>query len=279
MANWSYSQLALYKQCPLKFYWTRVDPQPEAQRDNRRAFIGWLLGEVVAKFYLDQWWRDPSTALAKMVADLPQRSVEITVRENLVWEPGEREKWLDKATETLPKILAVIKEHQLLGPVMAVEYGMTVQISGPPDDDKVHGRIDLVIQRMDGTLVVLDLKGGGTVGKFVSADQLRLYACGILSDPRFARLPDKVGFWWARHGKVVWRKFTRENLLVFIGGVQQTIGRVRAKHFEPAPSGQCSYCEFRNRCPAGQTQIWKTRLTKTKLVSDQNAGRLDLSTL
>lgn len=282
MANWSYSQLALYKTCPLKFYWTRVDPQPEAQRDNRKAFIGILLGEVVAKFYLDQWWRDPATAAAKMVADLPQRSVEISVREQCAWEPGERERWLEKAIETVPKLLAVIVAEQLLGPFMAVEYGMTVTLDGPDAEnpyDHIHGRIDLVIQRQDGTVVMLDLKGGGSVGKFVSADQLRLYACGLLMDPRWGRLPDRVGFWWARHSKVVWRTFTPDNLFLFVGGVAQTIAKVRAKHFEPAPSGACTYCEFRPRCAAGQQRIWKTRLSKTKLASSDNAGHLDLSNL
>lgn len=277
MANWSYSQLALYKVCPLKFYWARVDPQrPAVPWDNRKAFIGILLGEIVAKFYLDQWWRDPQTALAKMVADAPQRSVEITAKEGITWNRGEREKWVEKAIETLPKLLDVIAREQLLGPIICVEYGMTVPLGGP-DNDAIHGRIDLVIQRLDGTLIVLDLKGGGTIGKFVSADQLRLYACGIMADPRFRRLPDKVGFWWARHGKVVWRTFKRENLLKFVHGVEHTIARVRGKDFEPTPGSHCAYCEFRAGCGAGQAQIWKMKPSKVAL--DGNSGSLDLNSL
>lgn len=277
MANWSYTQLALYKRCPLQFFWARVEPQPGLPRDPRRAFIGHLLGDLISRFYLEQWWRRGAEAQALMVAHVYPLADAIDQREQIVWRPGERDPWIALAIETIPKILAVIIEHRLIGPFVAVEYGITVPLGGP-ERDQLHGRSDLVVGRTDGTLVLADLKGGGSIGKFVSPDQLRVYALGALCDPRLGRLPDRVGFWWLRHSKIVWRTFTRENLLTFVEGVQNTIARVRAKYFGPEPGSHCAYCDFRNECAAGKEYLWNEKYS-TKLASDENAGTVDLNSL
>lgn len=279
MANWSYSQLSLYLTCPLKFYWARVDPQPESQiRDQSKAFIGILLGEVLARFYLEQWWRDPHLLAERMVSMLYPLGYAISQREGIVWKhTRDLDHWIQVAAETVPKVLQIIRDHQLIGTEVCVEYGMTVPVG---NGDKIHGRIDLLFVLRDGSLILLDGKGGGSIGKFASADQLRLYALGVLADPKFRRLPDKVGFWWFRHGKIVWKKFTDATLLKFVEGVQGTIARVRAKHFEPTPGSHCSYCDFRAGCGAGQEFLWAKFKTKgTTFATGDNAGSLDLNNL
>lgn len=279
MANWSYSQLALYRTCPLKFYWARVDPKPESQiRDQSKAFIGILLGEVLARFYLEQWWREPHMLAERMVATIYPLGYAISQREGITWaHTRDFDHWIQVATETIPKVLDVIRTEQLLGTEVCIEYGMTVPVG---NGDDVHGRIDFLFVLRDGRLILLDGKGGGSIGKFASADQLRLYALGVLADPKFHRLPDKVGFWWFRHGKIVWKKFTNDTLRTFVGGVQATIAAVRAKHFEPTPGPMCAYCEFRPGCTAGQEYLWSKFKTKgTVYATDENAGSLDLNNL
>jgi hypothetical protein len=275
--NWSYSQLATYLDCPLRFYWLRIEPQPESKiRDQSKAFIGILLGELLARFYLEQWWRQSEGLQQRMIAQLHTLAVTISTREEIVWaNPGDLSKWIVVAAETIPKILTVLRDEQLLGPFVAVEYGMTVPVG---NGDRVHGRIDILIERANGDTILLDGKGGGTIGKFASTDQLRLYALGVLADPRFRRLPTKVGFWWFRHGKIVWKQFTPATLLKFVTGVQQTIARIRAKDFEPTPGGQCRYCEFRLKCGAGQQYLWTEKFT-TKWATDDNHGSVDLNNL
>lgn len=277
MANWSYSQLKDYLECPLRFYWVRIDKQPEAQtKDQTRAFIGILLGELLARFYLEQWWRQPEGLEQRMTALLVPLAHTIGEREAIVWkDPGDLTKWLGVAAETIPKMLDVIRTERLLGTSVAVEYGMTVPVG---NGDRIHGRIDTLLVRPDRTLILIDGKGGGSIGKYAHADQLRLYALGVLADPAFRRLPDKVGFWWFRHGKIVWKQFTEATLLKFVSGVQQTIARIRAKDFEPTPGGQCRYCEFRLKCGAGQQYLWREKFTTT-WATDQNSGSLDLSNL
>lgn len=280
MANWSYSQLALYLDCPLKFYWARLDPSTKDQpRDNRRAFIGILLGEVLARLYVEQWWREPGALQARMVAACHTLAPVITQREGIVWAtPQAMEEWVTLAVDTVPKILAVIGTEQLLGVTVAVEYGISVPFGG---GETVHGRIDLLIVRPDGTILLIDLKAGGSIGKFASPDQLRLYALGILADPVYRRRPDKVGFWWLRHGKIVWKQFTDETLLKFVAGVQQTIARVRAQDFMPRPGSHCRYCDYRAGCATGQAHLWKafSESSTKSFAADTNRGSIDLSSL
>jgi hypothetical protein len=225
-------------------------------------------------FYLEGWWRDPHYLAERMVAALYPLAKTISDREQMPWHDSkELDDWIAIAVETVPKILATIHEEHLLGPTVAVEYGITVPLGGP-ERDAVHGRIDVLIETPE-TLTLLDAKAGGSIGKWVKADQLRLYACGVLADPKYARLPDRVGFWWLRHGKVVWKRLTRDTLLTFVGGVERTIAAVRAKSFEPTPGPKCLYCEFKDRCAAGQQYLWREKFTTT-MASGDNAGRISL---
>lgn len=269
MAKWSYSQLALYKKCPLLFFWLRVEKRPHS-KDDRASYIGWLLGAVIERFYVEHWYREPAVLEARMRAALPALGAEITTREGIVWQqPGEESHWQTRAAEAIPAIISTIRRERLLGPLVGHEYDIYVTIA----NDQIFGRIDLLIY--DGErLILLDEKGGGTVGKWIDADQLRLYALGVLSDPRFRRLPTHVGFWWTRHDKIVWRPVSRKSLLKFVVGIEQTLANIKAKVFEPKPSSYCRLCPYWQSCAVGKARVMTGK--DRGLPIETNAGRLAL---
>lgn len=275
MAHWGYSQLAIYRKCPLRFFWERVEKRPTKYvQDDRSAYIGNLLGRLLERFYMEQWWREPDVLHPRMVAAIRVIGDALLRDTLLPWQPGEREKWDLIARETIPRILQTVRDERLLTPLVAVEYGIKVPLGG--DNDVLFGRIDYLFEGADRSLTVIDGKGGGSLGKHVSTDQLRTYALGVLADPRFGRLPDRAGFWWFRHERVVWKQFTRATLLKFVTGVKQTIADIRAKRFEARPSGDCRYCGYLTACGAGQ-EYMQSHVKSRDVPTETNVGRMGLN--
>lgn len=268
MAYWSYSQLALYKKCPLRFKWMRVDKRPLPPGDGKRAFIGNVLQKIVERFYVEQWWRDPATVSARMLAEIPATGRQFTEADGLLWLPGEQEKWVAIALDTVPKIIEVIKTERLLGVTNLSEFEIEVPL-GP---DRIVGRVDFLFEAPDGSLTVLDGKAGGSFGKYVESDQLRLYALGVLAS-RYRRLPTRVGFWWYRFGKIAWRPVRRKVLQRFTEGVKHTIARVRSKDYAPTPGGHCRFCEWKTDCPEGRAWLWRNQKTVV-IDSEANTGTI-----
>lgn len=266
MAYWSYSQLALYKKCPLKFKWQRIDKRPMPPWDGKNAFIGNLLQKIVERFYVEEWWRDPHHVSERMLAEIPPVARQMTEAEGVKWLVGEQEKWISVALDTVPKIIEVIKAERLLGTTNLSEYEIKVPIRG----DLVVGRVDFIFEHPNGDVTVLDGKAGGSFGKYVEADQLRLYSLGLLHS-QFKRLPTRVGFWWYRHARIAWRPVSRKVLDKFEAGVQATISKVRARDYRPKPGGHCHFCEWKTDCTEGKQWLWRNQKT-VAIESEGNTG-------
>lgn len=270
MSYFGYSQLARYKDCPKRYWYERIANRPEASRDQRNAFIGQVLGGVVARFYTQRQWTLGPKAGKAMVYAVHELAEAAEAIGDYPWQRGERQERIDQALAAIPVILKTIVDEELVGPRIEIELPVEVPLD---TGDILTGTPDLLIEQASKRLILLDAKAGANIGKFVSADQLRLYQLGVSIHPRYGRLPDRVGFWWLRHGRIVWKRTQKPDLAKWIEGVKETIGRLRDGHFDPKPSTLCRYCPFRAECPAGLRQLAEI---DTDLASDDAVGTISL---
>lgn len=272
MSYFSYSQLALYKRCPKQFWFERV-MKVKAPRDDRRSFIGHVLGGVAARFYTDKLWKEGRWArvrMAELVTEI-DRKLHTASEQVYPWQPGEREEALKTCIEAIPPMLSVVKAHQLVARRVDTEVAIEVPLD---TGDIIVGSADLVFEDAPGgRLTVLDGKGGGSLGKYVSADQLRLYQLGLGMHRDFRRLPDRVGFWWFRHGRIVWKRTNKTTLRKFVEGVKLTITRLRSDDFGAQPGTHCRWCPHRTVCEEGMESL---KVVKTQLASDETVGWVSL---
>jgi hypothetical protein len=265
VSYWGYSQLALYTSCPKRYWYERIQKRPDATFDPRNAFIGTLLGQLVAQFYAERWWARGAEAKRLMVHGLHGISNDLQQVITYPWARGEWEDKMAVATAAIDPILAVVVRERLIASRVDIELPVEVPLGG---GDILTGTPDLVLDTA-GALILLDAKAGATVGRYVKSDQLRLYQLGVAAHPRYGRLPDKVGFWWLRHGRIVWKRTPKDALHRWLDGVRRTIARIRAADFVPTPSPLCRFCAFRSECPEGTASM---RVVKVACASDEAVG-------
>jgi hypothetical protein len=95
--------------------------------------------------------------------------------------------------------------------------------------------------------------------------------------PIFRRRPDKVGFWWFRHGKVVWRTPTDMQLAQYKAQTAEAIARLRNHDFTPRPTPDCRLCDVRAHCDAGKAFLLSRACDPR--VPDEVPGNLGVTSL
>lgn len=210
----------------------------------RNAFIGLVLQKLVERFYLEQWWKepDPVNRFKLSVFSTCQHYIDT---EKLNFTPEERSHWMNIANEAAPVIVAAIRAFKLLSEEVYVEREEEV----PFGEDKLQFRPDLVVMR-DGEYTLLDGKGGGTYGRYVDNDQLYFYAGGL--ETVFKRLPDRLGFWWYRFGKIKWIKVNPEAVEEVRDRIHSVLTGIKKEQFSPAPGPHCRLCDYRVGCQKGK---------------------------
>jgi hypothetical protein len=241
VAKWSYSQLQAYRTCPAQWKAVRMDKR--AAHDKRRALPGTLVHAVVQRLFEHKLgaYADARVAMAYLDAYAHVTLSELATREGVVLTAYEVKQALDLVHDVLPGIFRTLDHYRLYGGMNRVEYGLSVQLEA----DTVFGTADLIVEHPDSTMI-LDVKSGKTVGRYVSVEQLQFYALGYLRE--FERLPNLLGFWWVRHEKVLWKKLGDLSLLR--EGLQATIDRIRANDFAPTPGRHCQLCPIKMTCEA-----------------------------
>jgi len=248
----NYSQLRDFKKCPRLYEKKHIDGRAE-EDDPKRAFIGHVLGKLVEQFYLLKWWRAPDALdwTMRQAADVLIRQV--TDMDAIVWTPEEKAEWTHKIHEAIPTIIATVKREKLLSAQVFTEFETTLDYTDIVlgETVQIHGRPDIVILRQH-ALTALDAKAGGSLGKFTDRDQLRQYSLALWRSKTFGRIPDRAGFWWLRHDKIVWLKVSAASLTKFEGRLKETARRALAGPYEPTPGTWCRGCSFRMDCPEGR---------------------------
>lgn len=261
----SYSALKHFYWCPLRYRFQHEEKRPVELRYKHRAFIGMVLARAVDAFYAEEWWREPTMVVERGWQRIPEIAAAVTLEQAISWPAGHAFQAAAEARELWPPIVETIRRERLIGIENRSEYDLGVEMDGVA----VIGRIDLLIRHPGGQLTLLDGKAGKSLGKFIDPDQLRLYA--LLTRAHYGRFPDRVGWWWFRYSKIVWRRMSAQSLARFADGVRGTLARVRTGDRVPTPGGHCAFCPFLVDCEAGQQE--RLRRTKLPLGGDGGEGQ------
>jgi CRISPR/Cas system-associated exonuclease Cas4 (RecB family) len=250
-----YLYFSVYKTCPLQYKWKFVQrPDIFIPYEKKNAFIGILLAKLVEEFYRNHWWQEPEVT-QRMLDRIPLLASSITTAENIKWWPDEKEGWITVANETVPAIIRIIKEEQLIGnPAKDPKDENLVEFETewPLEGDELQMRPDLIVRRSN-LITLLDGKGGKTVGRYVDKDQLLFYSLAV--EKLYNQLPHRMGFWWFRHARVVWYPVLRSEVDALLNRVLNAIRGVKEGKFEPTPSASCRLCDFRSICETGTKYI------------------------
>lgn len=251
--DFSSGELRDYGKCPLMYKNKHVDERP-ADRDFKNAFVGGVLSRVVDGFYKQKMWKLGDDAADAMEELIPAAAAAVMAKDKILWLPEEEPLYLSRAAAMIPTILTTIKAEKLIGEITKTEHEMVI----PLGEHVLHGRGDLIFQRQ-ALLTVLDGKSGGTIGKYTDTDQLRFYAMAVKADPLFKRLPDRVGFWWYKHGKISWKKITPKSLAALWDKIVVTVDQIVKGNFAPTPGKVCKLCDYKVSCTEGQAFLLSNR--------------------
>lgn len=299
-----WSSLRSYEDCPQAFLWGRgwgnIDvgggsgrPKPPPVEDSRQhAVMGIVLGDFWEALYNDEEWRNPFNLVDRLL-DRARKCFDKELRspKNFVdWRisPPRDELW-SIIESGIRGYLVTMRAQKFLGPYAKSE----VELAGYIDPSTpVGGRADLIIQREDTGITILDGKNSkrfkdhktGGMSTHTDPDQLRWYALCFYLLHR--KLVDRLGFVYFRYpfgtqrvdadGRpfevldeatglptgefeketgVDWVPYTMEDLEGIARRAKDALRGMQREEFpaNPVPS-KCKYCVFETVCPERQAQ-------------------------
>lgn len=296
----SYSGHKTYKECPRQYWHRYIGKTKLPTPDNRvNALYGSAVGTIFEAFYNEKVWAKPNVRL-NLESRVDPVLGEIVQRESrdgtFDWkDPKANYKSLlsvkNDVLESIPRGIAIIKYHKLLGPKADAE----VKLDTPIEGHQFGGRADFIIQRTKphNDLVILDGKGSRHRDKYVDPQQLWWYA--MLYRRHHTNLPDRLGFiFWRQDPEksLDWVNFSAKDLDALQAGVLDSIrdiesGKVRLTGLQNAQEvlaalkelfptfvgSKCGLCAFLVVCVEGQA--YKAMKPPTALQS--GAGVDDVS--
>jgi hypothetical protein len=298
----SYSGYKTYLGCPLAYWHKYIDKTAAPKPENKiSALYGSVVGVLFEKFYNDRIWLRPGSD-AVLLALIPNVVSGVMRRETdqgcvYDWKaPKVPYKSLDAVIsdvrEAVPRGLATIREHRLVGKDAAAEVKLDSVVHG----NCLGGRADFILRRVapHSDLVILDGKGSAWGSAYVSAQQLYWYA--MLYEHRHKVLPDRLGFvfWRFEPEKAMkWVPVTKDDLEALSEYVTQAITRISngrlacdklplelpeqerrqavTEHFPGRFSNDCSFCNFLSICDAASKQESSNAATSIG-VEDEDDG-------
>lgn len=283
-----WSNLDLYEKCPRQFLWERgwgaIDvgggpgkgkPHP-LKKSKHHAVMGIVIQAVIERLYNDELWKQPD-GLADRLLKMVDREWSYQTAKSNNWidyrVAGTKDSMLKVCRDGVTGYLHTMKANKLLGEWAKAEF----ELLGWVDKyNPIGGRADLIFQRKDTGVTLLDGKNSGTKGKYTNPDQLRWYA--LLFYLAYRKMPDRLGFVYYRfpygapilnkkgeptgelESGVDWVPFTKDDLKGLAQRAVQARTGMNREKFDPVPEPKnCRFCEFETICEARQVVLERNR--------------------
>jgi hypothetical protein len=287
----SYSGYQSAKSCRLKYWHSYINKTSLAKPEDRLGSIyGTAVGRLFEAFYRDALWKQPGARA--VLLGMVESTVDAVLQEEqspdpkknrqagtIVWRENlyaSRDALVADVLAAIPRGLATIKTHLLIGKVVHAELKLDSDIEG----HRVGGRADFVMQRIPphGDLVIIDGKGSRKRDRYTDELQLQWYA--MLYREKFGRLPDKTAFvYWHFDppSNIDWRCNCGEtdiddlktNVIRFMNDLEAAAKKVEARAlpiaravFPPSPGiSNCRFCPYATpeACPEGFAVVAKAK--------------------
>ena len=282
-----WSSLELYEQCPQKFLWyrgwgtldvgggqgKRKPLRDFSRKSEHHALMGIVIAEAVEKIYNDEWWRQPKE-LRDRLNKFIEREFSYQIQKSYIkWTESPPESdLLDTCKKGVLGYLKIMKHNRLLGDLYARSE---VTLKAELDGIRMGGRPDVIINRSDTGLLIIDGKNSKSPGRYTNKDQLRWYALlYYLTHQKMASLafayfrypPDNPPeSHLKKKNPAEWTglipvSVTESDVLGLMERARQVYKSLLAEEFKATPSSNaCRFCEYQNDCvPFQEKQLEKT---------------------
>jgi putative RecB family exonuclease len=263
MPVYSYSQLSVYEECPLKYRLCYLD-KIERDVEGIEGFVGLRVHETLKKCYDDARLTKLSS-LSDLLAyydEIWQKSWHdgiVIIRKDTT--PEDYHALGRKLIETYYRRYAPFDQEITIGTELRLTFAL--------DDHgryRLHGVIDRLGKTQDGTLYIHDYKTGASLPGQEEIDndrQLGLYQIGVQK-----KWPD------IKNIKLVWHYLAFDHELVSSRS-EQALARLTADtatlideiesatDFPPRESPYCEWCEYPDLCPT-RKHLYKVEALPTK---------------
>lgn len=293
----SYSGHKTYKECPRQYWHRYVGKTKLPTPDNRvNALYGSVIGTIFEDFYTQGIWKQTGVQglLEARVDTTLDAIIQRESRDGVFdWSDPKanyksRESLRREVIKSIPRGIAIIRHHRLLGQRAEAEVKLDFVVEG----HMLGGRADFIIQRVKphNDLVILDGKGSRHRDKYVDPQQLWWYA--MLFRRHHHTLPDKLGFlFWRQEpeNSLDWVDFNEKSLDALLSGVLESISTIEtgkkaltviqdpAQHksalqelFPTHIGSKCGLCSYKAVCEEGQAYT-----SRQVAPSDQTAFGID----
>lgn len=246
----SVSSTREYEGCPRRYRFGYRDKRPQ----DRPVPTNWRFGSVVHEgleaAYRHAMEHPDSTVTQR--ADLAVAAVDVSCEQYELEDPRTRQRAVWHVTRALATdALGLADVERILG----VEEAFRDRIT---DVDRIIGFADLVLQRCDGTVEIVDHKVTRyrTTPEQLSEDfQLNLY--GYLARHRWPEAGGIVGtIHYPTGPTTVSVPLDGERMNASYARLRTTAQRIVADtEFAPQPSERCGHCPWQPSCPAGTAHL------------------------
>lgn len=236
----SFSRIAIYNECPLRYKYIYVDKLPTKARSY--FSFGNSIHKVLEKFY------HPEENFKRKNKPPLEYLMEL-LEKHWISEGYKTENQEKKAKEEAKKILLRYYRENIFGfkPAYIVERSFSFEL----DKFKVIGRIDR-IDKVDGGYKIIDYKTSRLLPKFFrEIDLLQPVIYKVAAEKALGLENTKeISMIYVRFNEEI--KFNIEKRFIEKGleKIIETGNKILDEQFDPLPNGRCSTCEFRNICPA-----------------------------
>lgn len=292
-----WSTIELYHQCPQKYLWSRghkgIDvgggmgnKRPlKVLRSEHDKLMGHVLSKAIEHLYNDELYLQPLETLTKLL-EIVEREFKLALSDHYIdWKDSPpREALLQTCKDGIRGFIKTMKANKLVGAYARSE----VDIAGKYKDDDLFlmgGRPDLIIERDDNGVTILDGKNSKTPGKYTDPNQLRWYAfCYYIVHKR---IPDNLYFCYFRypygsphkdHKGGEWTglsrvEVTKEHFEELDQMARRTILGIATRQFNPTPKPSvCRICDYESECEARQTTKRSRRKTERAPILKGSGG-------
>ena len=274
----SFSGFKQFWTCPRSYWHGYIDKTPLPSPENRvNSLYGIVVGRLFEVFYAESLWRSSDTVgvlLGKVDQELDHAISKETRSGVLNWKDKKanydsREALVEDIREAIPRGIATIRHHKLVGVDAKAELKLDARIEG----HIIGGRADFVMTRVSphGDTVILDGKGSRHREAYIDDRQLLWYA--MLYRVHYGKTPDKLGFvYWRSEPdeSLDWLLWTdadvdrlRETVFEYIRQIEdgmQSLSKepedvrrlVMLETFQARPGKKCSLCAYASVCPEGK---------------------------
>ncbi len=233
--KYSYSQLNLFKTCPLQYYYEyilRIKKQPK---------LVFEYGNVIHDTLKQYFQRDRQAQNIDLLENIYKMRWE---RANLsvFRNEGHIESYKKKGLESIKNNIDLIKP---IGLKNLYELNVDVSLDGKY---LINGRLDRLDFLEDGGLSIVDYKTGSSTSQDTSSSNLQLGLYSILVKEKFPNDIKNLKLLFIDEGKEINIDYQKINIEKVKEEIIDLIEKIRDLEVKATPSFACNYCEYRSLC-------------------------------